>query len=218
MCSVGREREGDLGRKSSLSQRHERVQDTTTLSSQWMQLISVSHLGHLTDYDFGSVLELVLLLQLKQPVEVGNTFFLRMLSPFSRLFFSFSDCVTVTVPWTCTFWGCLRMSLVPSCISEMLTALLKNASGPQAHISQAGQQFFSQNFVRLLLLNTFSLWIRSPLWLFMSHVCCLILFPPMLYLLEIYTAVKEPVWVRLKYSLKFPPKFSEQDISTYKIS
>lgn len=121
-----------------------------------------------------------------------------VISPFSRLFFSFSDDVTIT--WTCTFWGYLRMSLVPSCISEMLAALLKNVSGPQAHISQAGWSFLSQNFGWLLLLSTFSLWIRSPLWLFPSHVYSLILVPPVLYFLEIYTAGKEPIWVKWGWS------------------
>lgn len=43
----------------------------------------------------------------------------------------------------------------------------------------------------------FTLWIRSPFWLLTSLIYCLILFPPMLYLLEIYTAGKEPIWVRL---------------------
>lgn len=90
-----------------------------------MQLISGFHLGHPTDYDFCSILGLVLLLSLKQPMELNDTFFLRMLSPFSRLFFSFSDDVTITVPWTCTFWGYLRMSPVPSCTSGMLAVLLK---------------------------------------------------------------------------------------------
>lgn len=109
-----------------------------------MQLLPIFHLGHPTDYNFYPILGFVLLLQLKQPVEVINTFFLRMLSPFSRLFFSFSDDVTIIVPWACTFWGYLRMSLVPSCPSEMLAVLLKNASGPQAHSSQAGWQFLSE--------------------------------------------------------------------------
>lgn len=91
MGSAGGEREADLDRKSSLSQRHKRVQDTTTLSSQWMQLISGFHLGHLTDYDFSSLLEL-LLLQLKQPVEVTNTFFLRCYPFFQTIFQLFRWC------------------------------------------------------------------------------------------------------------------------------
>lgn len=195
MCSAGREKLIWIENNFSII---ERVQDSTTSSSQWMQLIYVFRLGHPTNYDFSSILGLVMLLQLKQPMKVTSKFFLRMLSPFSRLFFRFSD--DATVPWSCIFWGHLRMSVVPSCISEMLAVLLNNASGPQAHSSQAHWQFLSQNFGRLLPLNTFSLWIRSPLWLLTSHVYCLILFPPTLYLLEIYTAVTGPIWIRLGWN------------------
>lgn len=103
-CAAREEREAvfHFGQKVIFtSQRHKRVQDTTTSSSRQMLLISGFHLGQPTDDDFYCLRPifiwggLSLFSQLEQPVAVTSSCFLRMFSPFSRLFFSFSDDVTL---------------------------------------------------------------------------------------------------------------------------
>lgn len=122
-------------------------------------------ISHISDHSF-------LFLQLEQPRAAVEPYFLRMFSPFSTFptSFTFSDDKFLGFLLLHGISGCLWLLDTPSCPSKMLTALLKDAAGSQAH-SPAGMSSFSTHVLLSISLLATSLHfraahIKSPLQIF----------------------------------------------------
>ena len=142
-----------------------------------MLLISVFHIGQLIDNDDFCPLKTIfifhtvfLFLQLEQLMAVTDPYFLRMFSPFSRLFFTFSDDKLLLQSLVFAF-----INGISGCLWFLGTQLhFKNVGcASQACCRFPGCRFpGSQAFSLSVFQQTSPLATRSPLRLLTSRVLC----------------------------------------------